>query len=66
MARIISGFAGNSTKNLKFSVKKTSASFRKDAGVAKELQFIIFRIMNIEIAKPSMSSLSLIQRIDDN
>ena len=34
-------FAGNSKKNLKFSVKKTSASFRKDVDVAKELQFVV-------------------------
>ena len=34
-------FAGNSTKNLKFSVKKTSASFQKDAVVAKDLQYVV-------------------------
>ena len=44
-ARIVSGFTRNSTKNLRFSVKKTSASFRKDAGVAKELQFVVMWLL---------------------
>ena len=34
-------FAGNIKKKLKFSVKKTSASFPKDADVARDLQFVV-------------------------
>ena len=39
--RVISGFIANSTENSNFSVKKTFASFQKDAGDAKELQFVV-------------------------
>ena len=30
-------------------MKKTSASFRKDAGVAKELQFVVIYLLNISL-----------------
>ena len=44
--RAISGFIANSTENSNFSVKKTFASFQKDAGDAKELQFVVCEMIN--------------------